>query len=42
MQITLISLYSLKSLLKQNVQGLKMVGFTVNQKYSNGLHITGK
>jgi hypothetical protein len=42
MQTVNVSAYSLKSLLKQNAKGFKVVGYTVKQGYSNGLDITSK
>lgn len=42
MQITNISLYSIKTVLKDNVKGILSVGYTVRPGFSNGLFITNK
>lgn len=42
MQTTNISAYSLKGLLKNNNAGIKVVGYTVQPGFSNGLFMTNK
>ena len=42
MTITKISAYSLKQVLKQNSQGIKVVGYTVKPGFSNGLNMTDR
>jgi hypothetical protein len=42
MQITKISSFSLAGVLKQNMQGIAVVGYTVRPGFSNGLLMTSK
>jgi hypothetical protein len=42
MQTTNVSAFSLRMLLKQNVEGIKVVGYTVRPGYSNGLMLGAK
>lgn len=42
MQVTNVSAYSLKTLLKKNAAGIRVVGYTVNPGYSNGLNMTDR
>ena len=42
MQVTKISAYSLKTLLKKNAAGIRLVGYTVKPGYSNGLNLTDR
>lgn len=42
MQITKISAYSLKQVLKANANGSKIVGYTTKPGYSNGLNMTAR
>jgi hypothetical protein len=41
MQTTKISAYSIKQVLKANVQGVKVAGYTVRPGFSNGLFMYG-
>jgi hypothetical protein len=42
MQTTQVSAYSLRQVLKQNAQGIKVAGYTVRPGYSNGLFMYAK
>ena len=42
MQTTNVSAYSLKQVLKANVQGIKVAGYTVRPGFSNGLFMYAK
>ena len=42
MQTTQVSAYSLKQVLKANVQGVKVAGYTVRPGFSNGLFMYAK
>ena len=42
MQTTQVSAYSIKQVLKQNAQGIKVVGYTVRPGFSNGLFMYAK
>lgn len=42
MQTTKISLFAMKSLLKQNSKGIHVVGYTTKPGFSNGLFMTSK
>lgn len=42
MQTTTISAYSMKTLLKKNAAGIKLVGYTVKPGYSSGLNLTDR
>jgi hypothetical protein len=41
-QTTKISAYSLRQVLKQNAQGIKIVGYTVRPGFSAGLLMTSR
>lgn len=42
MNTTKVSAYSLGMVLKQNVAGIKIVGYTVKPGFSNGLFMTSR
>lgn len=42
MQTTKISAYSIKQVLKQNAQGVRVAGYTVRPGFSSGLFMYGQ